>query len=460
MATPKELNIRGDAVPPPAGAKAESAFRSGLEHLRVSSVDEARRAFEAAAAAGHLEARFNLGTLAAREARRRPAARDEAILHFETILRELDSDAQGEVVEFDGIERVWFALGHLQADEPSELSSAIKSFREGLRANPLSSAGHLGLGQLLLETGQGLGALGEFKVAIQLDPDFRPTYHHLARLLIGHLKSADLPQEYEQMIQEFGDQAPQVLATLSMELLELGREQAQEGMHTKGHQLKNLMGLAGSRLRTLSRKLPPTAEGSEELAAIAEEQERIYGEWVGYLDAMRPETVRPVLFEPAALVNKVADAVSQLAESRGSSVRFQVRVQSGVPAIEADERMLQEAVTNLCLNAVEALGDEPGQIQLGLGFDDDQATLFIEVEDDGPGIEEEPLKRIFEPGYTTKEKGNGYGLSIARRLIQAHRGQLRAKSRPGHGSVFRVDIPINFDTATFSQEPESQNLKT
>ena len=453
MAASQELTAIVDrAEPRRAGTDIDSQFGIGLERLRAGRLEEAKNAFAVAADAGHLEARFQLGILAARQARRRPAARGEGVGHFEAILESLDSGA-----DFENAERVWFALGTLLVEDEVALSQAIKAFREGLRINPLSSVGHLGLGQLLLRAGQELGALGQFKVAIQLDPDFRPTYGDLARLLIDRVKPADLPQEFQQMITEFGDQAPAVLATLSMELMELGRERAHEGMHTKGHQLKNLMGLAGSRLRTLSRKLPSAAEGADELSALADEQERIYEEWVGYLDAMRPESVRPVLFEPTALLNKVAEAVLHVARSRGSNVRIDVRVQSGVPAIEADERMLQEAVTNLCLNAVEALDDQPGQIQLGVGFDATSATLFIEVEDDGPGIDREHLEHIFEPGFTTKERGNGYGLSIARRLVQAHRGQLRAKSRLGHGTVFRLDIPINFETATFSALPGSRD---
>ena len=97
------------------------------------------------------------------------------------------------------------------------------------------------------------------------------------------------------------------------------------------------------------------------------------------------------------------------------------------------------------LNALEILeGNSGGRVVLGAGYDEEQSLVFIEVEDDGPGIEEEHLELIFEPGFTTRERGNGYGLSIARRIAQAHQGGLRVKSRKGHGTVFRLDLPLNF----------------
>ena len=85
--------------------------------------------------------------------------------------------------------------------------------------------------------------------------------------------------------------------------------------------------------------------------------------------------------------------------------------------------------------------------------------VFIEVEDDGPGIAEEQLKHIFDPGFTTKDRGNGYGLSIARRLVQAHHGDLRAKSQPGHGAVFRLDLPLNFDDRVLSEGLGDNHLR-
>lgn len=419
--------------------EANLLFRLGLCQLQGGRVQDAIDTFAAAAAAGKLEAHFQLGLIFAGSARRKSEKRQRAIHHFEAIVEAVD---KGE--DYDGLDRVCFALGNIYTEGEETHPQAIKAFRKGLSVNPLSALGHNSLGVLLMRGSQILGALGEFKVAIQLDPTFRAPYTHLARLFFHHVKPGDLPQEYQHIAEEFGPSASQVLARLSLELVELGREQAYEGLYTKGHQLKNLLGIAGSRLRSLVRRVRGQAPWEGDLAGLAAEHEQLYEEWVRYLEAMKPERVRPGLFDPAGLVYKVVETV----KSQTSGAQLRIRVQEGVPRIEADERMLREAVTNLCLNALEALAEGGGEVGVGVGYNQERAMVFIEVEDDGPGIAEEHLKHVFDPGFSTKERGNGYGLSIARRLVQAHHGELRVKSRLGHGAVFRLDIPLNYEAGS------------
>ena len=156
---------------------------------------------------------------------------------------------------------------------------------------------------------------------------------------------------------------------------------------------------------------------------------------------MKTDEIHPAVIDLGRLVRRVVAGFDR----QTWKAPIQTRIQEGLPRVEADERMLREAITNLCLNALEILeGNSGGRVVLGAGYDEDQSLAFIEVEDDGPGIEEEHLELIFEPGFTTRERGNGYGLSFARRIAQAHQGVLRVKSRKGHGTVFRLDLPLNF----------------
>lgn len=427
--------------------RSEARFLLGM--ARVQEGDEAAGTedLEAAATDGWLEARFQLALLYARQGRRRSPLRQRAIDHLEHLV---DADAEDPSLAAGG-DRVSFALGGLYAEGEAagDPEKAIAAFRRGLALNPLSAVGHNHLGQLLMRTDQPLSALGEFKVALQLDPDFRAAHSNLARLFFEHVKPADLADEYAHIVEEFEGRAPQVLARLSQELVELGREQVYRGLYTKGHQLKNLIGVVGSRLRRVARKLAQTTEpttadvtgAGEALQQLETEHERLYEEWVGYLSAMTPDQITTSLIDAARVVRRVADA---LAIEGGRSIP--IRVQQGVPRIEADERLVREAVTNLCLNALDAVRTtDPGQIALGVGYDEEKGVVYIEVEDDGGGIPTELLEHVFDPGYTTKDQGNGYGLAIARRIARAHHGELRVKSRVGHGSVFRFDLPVNFD---------------
>lgn len=423
---------------------ADLLYKKGLCQLRLGLPKDAIESLEEAVTReGHLEARFQLGLVLAREGQRRRGYRKRAIEQLEAILRAVDEGG-----DYPALDRVCFTLGSLY-DGPENRIQAIKVYRRGLALNPLSAVGHNSLGLLLMESGQALGALGEFKVAIQLDPSFRVAYTNLAHLFCHHVKPGELPQEYEHIIEEFEERAPQVLAHLSLELVELSKKQVYEGIYTKGHQLKNLLGIVGSRLGGLVRRARGETAWAEELAGLRGEHERLYEEWVGFLGAMKPERVRPGVVEPARLVRRVVELV----RSQPWKSQLDVRVQEGVPRIEADERMLREATTNLCLNALEVLEQEGGgKVTLGVGYDQERPGVFVEIEDDGPGIADEHLEHIFDPGFTTKEQGNGYGLSIAQRIASAHHGELRVKSRQGHGTVFRLDLPLNFE----GENPEEE----
>ena len=97
--------------------------------------------------------------------------------------------------------------------------------------------------------------------------------------------------------------------------------------------------------------------------------------------------------------------------------------------------MLSEAVTNLTLNAIEAV-ETGGRVTVQVGTDAERGSIYVEVEDNGPGIPEHLQTRIFDPGFSTRKRGNGYGLSICTRIATAHRGTLRVISRPGRRGGF------------------------
>ncbi len=428
---------------------AQTLLHEGLRHLQEGHEAEGIEALESASKVGSLEARYQLALLYTRRGRRRGALRQQAIDHLQTIITAPEPEQNTTLAA--GLDRVHFALGGLLSDgeRDQDLADAISSYREGLTLNPLSATGHNQLGRLLLRGNQPLGALGEYKVALQLDPEIRAAYSDLAQLLFHHVKPDDLADEFAHIVEEFGERAPTVLARLSQELVELGRGQVYRGLYTKGHQLKNLMGMGGSRMRRLARSLaedkPDLAQVWAQVVELQGDQDRLYEEWVGYLSSMTPDRLTTGLVDPASVARRVTEAVS--GARHDASVRL--RVQEGAPRIEADERLLREALTNLCMNAIEALsiaGDlEQGEVRVGIGYDEPTGVVYFEVEDNGTGIPADQLEHVFDPGFTTKEQGNGYGLSIARRIVQAHHGQLRVKSRVGHGTVFRLDLPVNFD---------------
>jgi len=96
---------------------------------------------------------------------------------------------------------------------------------------------------------------------------------------------------------------------------------------------------------------------------------------------------------------------------------------------------------NLLLNAAQSINGR-GTITLRTGTV--EGKVWVEIADTGKGIHPEHLKRIFEPFFTTKPvgKGTGLGLSLAYSIVQKHHGTLTVSSEPGHGSSFRIELPI------------------
>ncbi len=112
-----------------------------------------------------------------------------------------------------------------------------------------------------------------------------------------------------------------------------------------------------------------------------------------------------------------------------------------IPPVRGSAELLEWVVENLLRNALDALAGE-GTITVTLRSSPDGRSVLLGVEDTGRGIAASDARRIFQPGYTTRRRGWGLGLALARRLVEGYGGRLRlARSRPGEGSLFEVILP-------------------
>ena len=128
-----------------------------------------------------------------------------------------------------------------------------------------------------------------------------------------------------------------------------------------------------------------------------------------------------------------------------------------LPGILADADQLQQVLTNLFLNALEAMRESRGHGTLTVSTRATGADrVTVTVADDGPGIAAGDLERVFEPFFTTKkeQKGTGLGLSICRQIVETHRGRIRVESRPGAGTTFTVELPISREGVERATEPD------
>ena len=108
--------------------------------------------------------------------------------------------------------------------------------------------------------------------------------------------------------------------------------------------------------------------------------------------------------------------------------------------IRMNASLFEWVIENLCKNAVDAMGGECGQIVLHLEQIDNK--VIVEISDTGKGIKRKNIKNVFRPGFTTKQRGWGLGLSLAKRIVEDyHYGKIFVKcSEIGHGTTFRIEL--------------------
>jgi len=108
--------------------------------------------------------------------------------------------------------------------------------------------------------------------------------------------------------------------------------------------------------------------------------------------------------------------------------------------ITADKELIEMVLINLIKNAREAvLGRDEAKIELRARMDSDQ-RIIIEVKDNGPGIIQEAIEKIFIPFFTTKNEGSGIGLALSRQIMQLHKGRLSVKSEPEIYTIFTLQF--------------------
>ena len=142
----------------------------------------------------------------------------------------------------------------------------------------------------------------------------------------------------------------------------------------------------------------------------------------------------------ALLIDDVAQVLRGDAEAAG------VTLSSSVQAVrvKGDNEQLRRVMLNLARNAIQACGSE-GRIQLRCGTAGGSA--YFEVEDDGHGIPDDVLQRVFDPCFTTRERGTGLGLALSRKIIEQHGGELTIVSTPDQGTRARARLPVLEDSA-------------
>ena len=158
-----------------------------------------------------------------------------------------------------------------------------------------------------------------------------------------------------------------------------------------------------------------------------------------FLNYSRPSELE---LEPVDLYAVAQDAM-RIVEPQISESRINARVEKTdeVPRVMGDTEALHSVMTNLVINAVQALDGEGGSLSITLAAEDDGRQARIDVTDSGRGIAPEDISKIFEPYYSTKDTGTGLGLAIVKKAVDDHGGTINVKSKVGSGTTFSITLP-------------------
>jgi signal transduction histidine kinase len=203
------------------------------------------------------------------------------------------------------------------------------------------------------------------------------------------------------------------------------------------HEVRNPLSSIGLNAELLEEELQQKPDGAKLCRAIQHEVDRLNAltqEYLRFARLPQPklerQDLRPILVS-------LLDFMREDARSRGVAVVAELA--DPLPPLPVDEGQLRQALLNLCRNALEAMSGG-GTLTVRAAVAGDR--LEIAVRDTGSGIAPEHLARVFEPFFSTKEHGTGLGLALTQHIVAAHGGTIAIDSTPGHGTEFRVRLPL------------------
>ena len=209
------------------------------------------------------------------------------------------------------------------------------------------------------------------------------------------------------------------------------------------HEVRNPLMIIKGALRTLARDGATAADVRDAATDIDEEIDRLNRLVNDVLDV-----ARPIRFDSApADINRVcSDAAAAVGAGTGQAVSLVLA--PGLPALVTDAERLRTVLVNLLSNAQHAVQAKPGADVRLLTSALGDGRVAITIRDNGQGIADQDLARIFDPYFTTRRAGTGLGLAIAKNIIEGLGGSISVVTRPGAGTDFRVelgDAPVRAD---------------
>ena len=246
-----------------------------------------------------------------------------------------------------------------------------------------------------------------------------------------------LRQSEEKLRQQAHELEQQLIA--SGRLVSLGEITA-----SMAHEFNNPLGIVMGFAQDLLSETDPSSPQYQSLKIIDEETKRCQRIIQELLEFARPRSTELTLTDIKETVGKTLNLITNHLYKQ--KIEAATLVDENLPKISADPQQLEQVLVNLYLNAIGAM-PEGGKLIVEANTEPVDGTdrmVVITVADTGFGIEKNDLPKIFQPFFTAKKgRGLGLGLPICQRIVKNHGGRIDVESQPGHGTTFKLYLPVN-----------------
>jgi two-component system, NtrC family, sensor histidine kinase HydH len=264
--------------------------------------------------------------------------------------------------------------------------------------------------------------------------------------MVGYLtyQLAQANQEEKHKAQEAVEELARANRSLQEAQAEVRRAErlAALGQLTAGlaHELRNPLGTMKTSAEMLSRHVAQENAVAQEMAGfIASEVDRTNSLITRFLDFARPQHLKLETADITVMLDGAIARFEREQKNMGTSVTVFKNYSPDVPPVRFDAELMEHVIANLLVNAAQA--SPPGGI-VTVKTLSDQDEVEVAVIDRGSGIDPKNIENIFNPFFTTKSDGIGFGLAIISKILDEHGGRITVESALGEGSVFRVFLPL------------------